>query len=229
LPAPPPSAAAVFGDRLALAERYVGHLGTTGVTHGLIGPREVPRLWERHVVNCAVLTDLLPHGATVIDIGSGAGLPGLTLAVRRPDLEVILVEPLLRRVSWLQVVIDDLGLADHVSVRRARAEELVGQLAAPFVTARAVAPLERLVRWGLPLLVPGGSMLAIKGRSAQDELDGAAELVAAAGCTAHVLRAGEGTLDEPTVVVRIDRGEGSLPDLSERSKAKQKGRARRPR
>jgi 16S rRNA (guanine527-N7)-methyltransferase len=136
----------VFGDRLALAERYASHLATTGVTHGLIGPREVPRLWERHVVNCAVLTDLLPEGGRVIDIGSGAGLPGVTLAVRRADLEVVLVEPLLRRVAWLEVVLQDLELTDRVSVRRARAEELVGELSAPFVTARAVAPLERLAR-----------------------------------------------------------------------------------
>ena len=156
LPPTPASAVAVFGDQLALAERYIAHLGTTGVTHGLIGPREVSRLWERHVLNCAVLTELLPEGAAIVDIGSGAGLPGLTLAIRRPDLKVTLVEPLLRRVVWLTDVLAELEIGDRVEVRRARAEEVAGEVVVPFVTARAVAPLDRLATWGLPLLQPNG-------------------------------------------------------------------------
>jgi 16S rRNA (guanine527-N7)-methyltransferase len=218
----------VFGDRLRLAEEYVAHLGTSGTTQGLIGPREVPRLWERHVLNCAVLTDLIPEGATVIDIGSGAGLPGVTLAIRRPDLRVVLVEPLLRRVAWLEVVLADLGLDEQVLLRRSRAEEVAGELSAPVVTARAVAPLERLAGWGLPLLDPGGSMLAIKGRSAQEELDAASDLLVRAGCTSEVVQLGGELLVEPTSVVRIDRGAGPLPKLNGRASATaRKRRARR--
>jgi 16S rRNA (guanine527-N7)-methyltransferase len=201
-PEPPEAAGRVFADRLPLAVRYADHLADTGVSHGLIGPREVPRLWERHLLNCAVLTELLPTDATVIDIGAGAGLPGIPVAVRRTDLSVMLVEPLLRRATWLQTVVADLGL-DRVQVRRARAEELVGELSAPFVTARAVAPLDRLVRWGAPLLVPGGELLAIKGRSAQEELDAHAALLRRWGINGELLRVGDAALTEPTIVVRL--------------------------
>lgn len=201
-PEPPSAAAAVFGPRLAEARRYADHLADTGVRHGLIGPREVPRLWERHLLNCAVLTDLLPDGASVVDVGAGAGLPGITLALRRPDLSVTLVEPLLRRVTWLQTVVDDLGL-EQVQIRRARAEELAGELSAPFVTARAVAALDQLVRWGAPLLAPGGEILAIKGRSAADELAEHAELLAGWAITGEVVTVGVDLLEEPTQVVRL--------------------------
>ncbi|GAA4351107.1 16S rRNA (guanine(527)-N(7))-methyltransferase RsmG [Angustibacter luteus] len=228
LPPTPAVAGTVFADQLPLAEEFVGHLATTGVRHGLIGPREVPRLWERHVLNCAVISDLLPAGAAVIDIGSGAGLPGVCLAIRRPDLQVTLVEPLLRRVTWLTSVLEAMGL-DRVVVRRARAEEVAGELTAAFVTARAVAPLERLARWGLPLLEPGGSMVAIKGSSAQDEVDAAAALLTRAGCAASVITVGEGLLVEPTVVVRLDRGPGELTGLSPASSTPKKARRARPR
>jgi 16S rRNA (guanine527-N7)-methyltransferase len=227
LPSTPEAARTLFGEQLAKAEEFVGHLATTGVNHGLIGPREVPRLWERHVLNCAVLTDLLPTDASVIDIGSGAGLPGLCLAIRRPDLRVTLVEPLLRRVTWLTSVLDAMQL-DRVVVRRARAEEVAGELTAGFVTARAVAPLDRLARWGLPLLAPGGAMLAIKGSSAQDEVDEAAGLLARNGCAASVVRVGEGVLDEPTIVVRIDRGPGDLTGLKPTAAATKRARRARP-
>lgn len=156
----------VFGDRAPLARRYVGHLATSGTERGLIGPREVPRLWERHVLNCAALAPLCARGASVVDVGTGAGLPGLVLALARPDLDVVLVEPLARRVAWLTEVVDDLGL--DVRVVRARAQE--SGVRAATVTARAVAPLERLAGWCLPLVEPGGQLLALKGRSAAQEL-----------------------------------------------------------
>jgi 16S rRNA (guanine527-N7)-methyltransferase len=206
-PEPPPAAASVFGDRLPLARRYVAHLATTGVEWGLLGPREVPRLWERHVLNCAVLSDLLPDGAAVVDIGSGAGLPGVALALRRPDLDVTLVEPLLRRANWLAMVLDDLML-EHVRVHRARAEDLDG-LQVPYVTARAVASLDRLCRWGLPLLLPGGELLAIKGRSAEEEVTRTASAVRkAGGVDAQVVRLAAGLLQDPVTVVRVKVGPG---------------------
>jgi 16S rRNA (guanine527-N7)-methyltransferase len=208
---PPPEAEVVFAERLPLARRYAAHLATTGVEWGLLGPREVPRLWGRHVLNCAVLSDLLPHGATVVDIGSGAGLPGIALALRRPDLDVTLVEPLLRRVDWLSLVLDDLGL-ERVHVRRARAEDLHGELEVPYVTARAVASLDRLCRWGLPLLRPGGELLAIKGRSADEEIARTASAVrTAGGIDAEVVQLAAGLLDDPVTVVRVKVGQGRRP------------------
>ena len=144
-------------------------LATDGVVRGLIGPREVPRLWERHLVNCALLGLGVPRGVTVADVGSGAGLPGLVLAIGRPDLRVTLVEPLLRRTTFLTEAVEHLALA-NVEVVRDRAEALHGQRSFDVVTSRAVAPLDRLARWCLPLVVPGGRMLAMKGSSAADEV-----------------------------------------------------------
>ena len=154
---------------MPLAVRFAEILADTGVSHGLIGPREVPRLWERHVLNCAVVADAFPDGTGVVDVGSGAGLPGVALAIVRPDLDVRLVEPMLRRTQWLSAVVSELGLG-NVTVHRGRAEELVGTVSAPFVTARAVARLDRLARWCVPLLEPGGTLVAMKGRSAAEEL-----------------------------------------------------------
>jgi 16S rRNA (guanine527-N7)-methyltransferase len=168
-PAAPEGAAGVFGDRMSLAVRFTEILSDTGVSHGLIGPREVPRLWERHVLNCAVIADAFPPGVRIIDVGSGAGLPGVALAIVRPDLEVHLVEPMARRTQWLGEVVTELGLGS-VTVHRARAEEVAGSMTAPFVTARAVARLERLARWCVPLLAPQGTLVAMKGRSAAVEL-----------------------------------------------------------
>ncbi len=228
----PRAAGIVFGDRLAIAERYVAHLASTGVAHGLIGPREVPRLWERHVLNCAVLTDLLPVGAQVADIGSGAGLPGVCLAIRRPDLQVVLVEPLLRRVTWLRTVVADLDLTDRVEVRRGRAQDVSADLRVPFVTARAVASLDKLAAWALPLMVPAGSLLAIKGRTAQDELDSVQPRLAALGAAGRVLQVGPEVLAEPTLVVRVDRFAGARPPAPLRTPtpvpaSPRRGRARR--
>lgn len=186
--------------------RYVEHLATTGVQWGLIGPREIPRLWERHVLNCALLTDLVPHGVTVADVGSGAGLPGVVLALRRPDLQLVLIEPLLRRVRWLEQVVADLGL-DGVQVRRARAEALVGELVVPVVTARAVAPLDRLARWALPLLAPGGELLAIKGRTAHSEREQHWDAVRrAGGVSSEIVTVGSPGGSEVMTVVRVKVG-----------------------
>src|SRR5690349_12658888 len=141
----------MFGDRLPLAVSYAELLCTDGVVRGLIGPREAPRIWERHMLNCAVVADLIPTGASVVDVGSGAGLPGMVLAVVRPDLAVTLIEPLARRTAFLTEAVAALGL-DRTTVVRARAEECVGKLpGADVVTARAVAPLDRLAGWCLPL------------------------------------------------------------------------------
>jgi 16S rRNA (guanine527-N7)-methyltransferase len=158
---------------LALAQRYAESLATEGVQRGLLGPREIGRLWERHVLNCAVLADLIPAGVRVVDVGSGAGLPGLPMAIRRPDLTVDLVEPMLRRSTFLAEVVRELDLGDTVRVVRGRAEDpetirTVGE--ARWAVARAVAPLDRLARWCLPLLAPGGTLLALKGRTVSDEV-----------------------------------------------------------
>jgi 16S rRNA (guanine527-N7)-methyltransferase len=170
-------------DRLLLAERYAELLGTTGVERGLIGPREAPRLWDRHLLNCALLTEALPHAVTVADLGSGAGLPGLVLAIARPDLSITLVEPLERRTSFLLEVVAELGLT-QVSVVRGRADALHGERVFDVVTSRALAPLERLLSWSMPLVAPDGAMVAMKGRSLEDE-------IAAAGPTLRRLRCAE--------------------------------------
>lgn len=207
--AAPASAHALFGARLPLAERFVHHLATTGVEWGLIGPREVPRLWDRHVLNCAVVQELVQPGAAVVDVGSGAGLPGVALAVCRPDVSVVLVEPLLRRVEWLRQVVDDLGL-DTVQVRRARAEEVAAATSVPVVTARAVAPLDRLAGWAMPLLEPGGRLLAIKGRTAAEEVERTRAAVRRAGGDGSMIRlVGGELLDEPVTVVEVRRAAAS--------------------
>lgn len=185
-PPVPASAQGVFSSgRLPLAERYAALLADAGVTRGLIGPREVPRLWERHLVNSVLLAPLLPQDASVADIGSGAGLPGLVLAIARADLRVTLVEPLLRRTTFLTEVVDELGLA-NVVVRRGRAEEMhrAPDLAPGFdvVTARAVAPLPRLLDWCMPLVAPTGRLVVLKGSSAQDEVAEASARLRHWGC-----------------------------------------------
>ncbi|MFV0452404.1 MAG: 16S rRNA (guanine(527)-N(7))-methyltransferase RsmG, partial [Propioniciclava sp.] len=148
----------------------------------MIGPREVDRIWERHLLNSVVVSGMSSDGASVVDVGSGAGLPGIPLAIARPDLSVTLLEPLLRRSRFLAEVVDELGLAPQVEVVRARAEEHRHRYGV--VTARAVAPLSRLVEWCAPLLVPGGSMVALKGQSAADEISAAGKQLAVAGLEA---------------------------------------------
>nr|WP_040518438.1 16S rRNA (guanine(527)-N(7))-methyltransferase RsmG [Gordonia neofelifaecis] len=168
----PEIASEVFGDRLPVAERYADILVQQGVLRGLIGPRELPQLWTRHLLNCAVLSEVIDDSETVIDIGSGAGLPGIPLAVARPDLEITLIEPLLRRTTFLDEVVEGLHLG-NVTVIRGRAEEkavLKQVRPADVVTSRAVAPLERLARWSAPLIRGGGRLVALKGQSAADEI-----------------------------------------------------------
>jgi 16S rRNA (guanine527-N7)-methyltransferase len=191
-------------DRLRLAERFAAWLAGEGALRGLIGPREGPRLWERHLLNCAVLGEAMPPQASIVDVGSGAGLPGLVLAIARPDLQLTLVEPLRRRTAFLDDVVTDLALTNCV-VRRARAEELHGVAEYDVVTSRAVAPLGRLVRWSMPLVAPGGALVAMKGASASDEVRAAARELRSLGCSAEVFTLGVGHLDPPTTVVRVAR------------------------
>jgi 16S rRNA (guanine527-N7)-methyltransferase len=206
----PAADAALFGERLPLARRFAEHLVTSGVERGLIGPREAPRVWARHVLNCAVVAELVPDGARLVDVGSGAGLPGLPLALARPDVRIVLVEPLARRVDWLREVIADLGVA--VEVERGRAEDDVVRRrweGADVVTARAVAPLARLAGWCLPLLRPGGQLLAVKGASAAEELArDAAAVRELGGGVPRIERCGAGIVDPPSTVVVVERAGG---------------------
>jgi 16S rRNA (guanine527-N7)-methyltransferase len=200
--APPAGAQVVFGDRLPMAQRYTELLAVQGVQRGLIGPREADRLWERHLLNCAVIEALVPIDARVLDLGSGAGLPGLVLAIARPDLNVELVEPMERRTAFLHEVVAELDLTT-VIVTRARGSELVRQC--DVVTARAVAPLRRLVPEALALVRPGGLLLAIKGASAEQELSDARRDIEASGGVAQVLKLGATVLEIPTTVVSVER------------------------
>lgn len=181
-------------------------LAGEGVLRGLLGPREAARLWTRHLLNCGVVASLLPAPARVVDVGSGAGLPGIPFALARPACRVVLVEPLERRVRFLDEAVALLGL-ENVDVVRGRAEEVVARVGgADVVTSRAVAPLHRLVAWSAPLLRPGGVLLALKGDSARDELERDRAAVAAAGLRdAEVLQAGVGVVEPPTVVIRALR------------------------
>lgn len=203
LPPRPAAAEAYLGDQLGLMTAFGEHLADTGVSHGLIGPREVPRLWDRHILNCAVVTELIAPEERVADVGSGAGLPGLVIAIARPDLHVTLIEPLLRRVTWLENVSDDLDLT-NVTVVRSRAEQCT-DIEVDVVTSRAVARLDTLSGWSLPLLRSGGRMLALKGSSAQEEVDEArADLEALGGRRIEVLSVGAGVVDPPTAIVRVE-------------------------
>ena len=190
-------------DRLGLAVRYTELLATDGVVRGLIGPREAPKLWERHVLNSAVLAEAIPQGVSVCDIGTGAGLPGIVVAIARPDLRMTLVEPLLRRTTFLEEVVTELGL-DRVRVVRGRAEELHGAETFDVVTSRAVAPLERLLGWSMPLVAPTGALVAMKGRSIHEEIASAHDFLTTWRCGApEVFEVGTGVVDPPTMVVRV--------------------------
>ncbi|WP_191838740.1 16S rRNA (guanine(527)-N(7))-methyltransferase RsmG [Catellatospora chokoriensis] len=223
-----PAAEALFGDRLDTATRYVALLATDGVVRGLIGPREAPRLWDRHLLNCAAVAELISPSATVVDVGSGAGLPGIVLAVARPDISVILVEPLARRTAFLEEAVAALGLTGQVTVVRGRAEEQIGQLSADVVTARAVAPLDRLAGWCLPLASLGGRLLALKGVSAADEIVEHGDAVARLGGGTPVIhQCGVGLIDPPTTVVEIVREREVVPKTAKPSRRAGRGGRRR--
>jgi 16S rRNA (guanine527-N7)-methyltransferase len=206
-PPVPPEAADVFGGALDQARRYAELLAADGVTRGLIGPRETERLWDRHLLNCAVVSELLPERGVLVDIGSGAGLPGVVLAMLRPSLRVILLEPLLRRSVFLEECVTELGLS-NATVLRARAEEKsAARIEADIATARAVAPLDRLAGWAARLLRPGGELLAIKGQSADEEITAAQPVLSRLGVrSAEVLQAGHGRVVMATTVVRVVMG-----------------------
>jgi len=202
-PEPAPTAVReAFPDAIEQLEVLHERLATTGVERGLIGPREVPRLWDRHILNCAVVTELIPESAQELaDVGSGAGLPGLVLAVLRPTMSVTLIEPLERRSLFLSEVVDEMDLGNRVEVLRARAEDVRGRQFA-VVTARAVAPLDRLCGWCLPLLAPGGRLLAIKGAKAHEEVAAARQTLATRNFRVELC--GNGIIDPPTTVVVLD-------------------------
>lgn len=203
-PAMPEVAERVFPSaRLPLIEAYAASLASEGVVRGLIGPRETPRLWDRHLLNCAVLAEAIPQGASVCDIGSGAGLPGLVLAIVREDLSLTLVEPLLRRTTYLEEVVEELGL-NNVEVVRGRADALHGERTFDVVTSRAVAPMDRLLGWSMPLVSADGALVAMKGTSVDDEIAKAQKRLRNLGCAEpEVLQLGGSIVDPQTWAVRV--------------------------
>jgi 16S rRNA (guanine527-N7)-methyltransferase len=208
VPAPPGIAGRVFGTRLDLAQRYAELLAGTGVEWGLLGPREVDRIWDRHLLNCGAVAELMEPGDQVVDIGSGAGLPGLPLLIAEPTLRVVLVESLLRRSEFLHRAVVELGL--EVEVIRGRAEDLsvrgsIGQC--DVVVSRAVGALDQLARWSLPLLRPGGRMVAMKGERAPDEIRKCRRGMTALGAAdVRVVQCGADYLSPPATVVMATRG-----------------------
>lgn len=209
---PPAIAHAVFGTKLPIATRYAQWLAGAGVERGLIGPHEAERLWSRHLVNCVAVAALIPRDSHVIDVGSGAGLPGVVLAIARPDLMITLVEPMQRRIDFLNEVCEDLSLT-QVTTQRVRADDLASAaLNADVVTARAVAPVDRLAALAAPLLRAGGHLLAVKGSSVGAEVRSGWDAVRRAGMTSDAallaVYAAEG---DSSTVVDADRVQG--PDV----------------
>jgi 16S rRNA (guanine527-N7)-methyltransferase len=201
--AEPAEAAAVFGENIAQARKFFDLLVRDGDLLGLVGPRELPKLWSRHILNSAVVAELVEDGQLVGDVGSGAGFPGIPMAIMRPNVRFVLIEPMERRSSWLaDVVVPELGL-QNVKVLRGRAEE------APLrnydvVTARAVSALPKLLRMLAPLAVKGGQILALKGSKAQQEIDDSLPLVKKLKLdTFEIVTVGENFLADPTTVVRV--------------------------
>ncbi len=212
LPPAPEEARAVFpGPLMDRAAAFADLLAGPGVVRGLLGPREVPRIWDRHLLNCAVIAEAVPAEVSLVDIGSGAGLPGIVLAIVRPDIRVTLLEPLLRRTVFLEECVAALGLT-NVEVVRGRAEELAGKVLFDVATARAVAPLDRLLTWSMPLLREGGMLLAMKGERAAEELAAAESQLRVSGArTAELVTVGHGKVDPPATLVRVVAGpQGNL-------------------
>jgi len=199
----PAAAREMLGHAAPGMELYARLLAGPGVERGLLGPNEVPRLWERHLLNSAVIAELVPGPCSVLDLGSGAGLPGIVLALLLPDSEVILLEPALRRATFLEECVAELTLG-NARVVRARAEQMAGTLAVDVVTARAVAPLDRLASLALGLLKPGGIVLAVKGARAAAEVRDAERALSRLGVRdVEVLTAGSGKVDPAATVVRL--------------------------
>lgn len=195
--------AELFGAGTESIKQYVDILASRGIDWGLIGPREGARLWERHVLNSIAAAGLIPIGATVVDVGSGAGLPGIPLAILRPDLRVTLLESLLRRVAFLELAVAELGLGDRVRVVRARAEEHRDRYAV--VASRAVAPLPRLVGWCAPLMTSAGRLLALKGSTAAGELAESGSVLRRARLRGEVHELAVPGTDEVTWAVELTR------------------------
>ena len=219
---------AFLGDAYAVLARFHGLLIDQGVVRGLLGPRESFRLWERHLLNSAAAAQFLPVDGRLIDLGSGAGLPGIVLAAMLPDVEVMLLEPMERRAEWLVEVAAQLRLP-NIEVRRGRAEELHGTLEVAAVTARAVAPMDRLGRWALPLLVRGGVLVALKGRRAVDEVDAArSELTRLGAGEPEIFEASTIAGVGSTTVVRVVRenvrGSSSAQTRARRGAARERER-----
>ncbi len=190
-----------YGERFPLINRYVDILATKGVSWGLLGPLEADRLWDRHILNSAALSQLIAAESTVVDVGSGAGLPGIPLAVLRADLRMALLEPLLRRSTFLTQTVTELGITDRAEVIRVRAED--HHRTYDVVTARALAPLDRLIGWCSPLRAAGGMILALKGDSAGEEIAAARSQLETAHLDAEVLVVRAHPEAEPATVVRL--------------------------
>lgn len=201
LEAEPAVAQRVFGERLDLVRRFVANLDREGEARGLIGPVERPRLWSRHILNCGVVAELLRPGR-VGDIGTGAGLPGLVLAISRPDVSFVLIEPMERRVQWLQEQVVDLGL-ENTTILRARAQDVRDQRFLDQVTARAVSSLAKLLPLTAPLVRDGGELVLMKGARISEEINAARTVLNRFRVhEAEVVLLGEELLDEPTRVFR---------------------------
>lgn len=195
----PDSAAKIFGTGIAKARSYTAALVADGETLGLLGPREYSKIWTRHVLNSAVVAELVPAGAKVADVGSGAGLPGIPMAIAQPEAHFTLIEPMERRSEWLKSQVESLGLS-NVSVLRARADE-VGEVF-DIVTARALKPMPQLLEWCVPMTKLGGKVIALKGAKAADEVADAKKLVKKLGIESFdIMFTGEQFLEEPTRVV----------------------------
>lgn len=198
----PAVAATLFGDRIDVARSFTNELARRGEELGLIGPLELPRLWTRHILNSALVAPLLEAGGTVGDVGSGAGLPGLVLAIARPDVSMTLIEPMERRVEWLRGEADRLGL-ENVTVVRARAEDVADELVLDQVTARAVSALSKLIPLTVPLVRSGGQLILMKGARVDDEVAAARKVILRKRLEdVEVLELGVGVVEETTRVFR---------------------------
>jgi 16S rRNA (guanine527-N7)-methyltransferase len=196
----PEAAETLFGAQIALARRFTANLAASGEERGLVGPLELPRLWTRHILNCAVVAEVIRPGS-VGDVGSGAGLPGLVLAIARPDAHFVLIEPMERRVTWLNEQVDELGLS-NVTVLRARAEDVKLHEPLDQVTARAVSAFRKLIPLTAPLLRSGGELVLMKGAGAASEIDAASKEIKRFGLRdVQVLSLGSGVLEEITRVI----------------------------